>query len=83
MKKKLNKAKVLAVALVISLSANVGMYLHEQHLQKEIVLSNEEIFDLSARNGLLKDSYNELLGQLQETKQEVKDLENQVKELSE
>ncbi len=83
MKKKLNKAKVLAVALVISLSANVGMYLYGQHLQKEIVLSNEEIFDLSARNGLLKDSYNELLGQLQETKQEVKDLENQVKELSE
>lgn len=83
MKKKLNKAKVLAVALVISLSANVEMYLYGQHLQKEIVLSNEEIFDLSARNGLLKDSYNELLGQLQETKQEVKDLENQVKELSE
>lgn len=83
MKKKLNKAKVLVVALVISFSANVGMYLHGQHLQKEIVLSNEEIFDLSARNGLLKDSYNELLGQLQETKQEVKDLENQVKELSE
>lgn len=83
MKRKLNKAKVLAVALVISLSANVGMYLHGQHLQKEIVLSNEEVADLSARNELFKDSYNELLGQMEATQQKVEDLENQVKELSE
>ena len=80
--KKLNKAKVLAVALGISFSANIGMYLHGQYLQNEIVDSQEEVFDLKARNTLLKDTYNELLGQMQETQNEVQSLQNQVEELS-
>lgn len=78
MKKKLNKAKVLAVALGISLSANIGMYLHGQCLQNEIVASQEEVFDLKARNTLLKDTYN---GQMQETQNEVQSLQSQVEEL--
>ena len=81
MKKKLNKAKVLAVALGISLSANIGMYLHGQCLQNEIVASQEEVFDLKARNMLLKDTYNGLLGQMQETQNEVQSLQSQVEEL--
>lgn len=79
--KKLNKAKVLAVALGISVSANIGMYLHGQYLQNEIVDSQEEVFDLKARNTLLKDTYNELLGQMQETQNEVQNLQSQVEEL--
>ena len=79
--KKLNKAKVLAVALGISVSANIGMYLHGQYLQNEIVDSQEEVFDLKARNTLLKDIYNELLGQMQETQNEVQNLQSQVEEL--
>ena len=79
--KKLNKAKVLAVALGISVSANIGMYLHGQYLQNEIVDSQEEVFDLIARNTLLKDTYNELLGQMQETQNEVQNLQSQVEEL--
>lgn len=79
--KKLNKAKVLAVALGISVSANIGMYLHGQCLQNEIVDSQEEVFDLKARNTLLKDTYNELLGQMQETQNEVQNLQSQVEEL--
>ena len=80
--KKLNKAKVLIVVLGISVSANVGMYLHGQCLQNEIIDSQEEVFDLKARNTLLKDTYNELLGQMQETQNEVQNLQNQVEELS-
>ena len=76
--KKLNKAKVLAVALGISVSANIGMYLHGQYLQNEIVDSQEEV---KARNTLLKDTYNELLGQMQETQNEVQNLQSQVEEL--
>lgn len=79
--KKLNKAKVLAVALGISVSANIGMYLHGQYLQNEIVDNQEEVFDLKARNTLLKDTYNELLGQMQETQNEVQNLQSQVEEL--
>lgn len=79
--KKLNKAKVLAVALGISVSANIGMYLHGQYLQNEIVDSQEEVFDLKARNTLLKDTYNELLGQMQEIQNEVQNLQSQVEEL--
>ena len=79
--KKLNKAKVLAVALGISVSANIGMYLHGQYLQNEIVDRQEEVFDLKARNTLLKDTYNELLGQMQETQNEVKNLQSQVEEV--
>ena len=79
--KKLNKAKVLAVALGISVSANIGMYLHGQYLQNGIVDSQEEVFDLKARNTLLKDTYNELLGQMQETQNEVQNLQSQVEEL--
>lgn len=79
--KKLNKAKVLAVALGISVSANIGMYLHGQYLQNEIVDSQEEVFDLKARNTLLKDTYNEFLGQMQETQNEVQNLQSQVEEL--
>ena len=79
--KKLNKAKVLAVALGTSVSANIGMYLHGQYLQNEIVDSQEEVFDLKARNTLLKDTYNELLGQMQETQNEVQNLQSQVEEL--
>ena len=79
--KKLNKAKVLAVALGISVSANIGMYLHGQYLQNEIVDSQEEVFDLKARNTLLKDTYNELLGQMQETQNEVQNLQSHVEEL--
>ena len=79
--KKLNKAKVLAVALGISVSANIGMYLHGQYWQNEIVDSQEEVFDLKARNTLLKDTYNELLGQMQETQNEVQNLQSQVEEL--
>ena len=71
--KKLNKAKVLTVALGISVSANIGMYLHGQYLQNEIVDSQEEVFDLKARN--------ELLGQMQETQNEVQNLQSQVEEL--
>ena len=73
--------KVLAVALGISVSANIGMYLHGQYLQNEIVDSQEEVFDLKARNTLLKDTYNELLGQMQETQNEVQNLQSQVEEL--
>ena len=79
--KKLNKAKVLAVALGISVSANIGMYLHGQYLQNEIVASHEEVLDLKARNTLLKDTYNELFGQMQETQNEVQNLQSQLEEL--
>ena len=79
--KKLNKAKVLAVALGISVSANIGMYLHGQYLQNEIVASQEEVLDLKARNTLLKDTYNELFGQMQETQNEVQNLQSQLEEL--
>lgn len=79
--KKLNKAKVLAIALGISVSANIGMYLHGQYLQNEIVASQEEVLDLKARNTLLKDTYNELFGQMQETQNEVQNLQSQLEEL--
>lgn len=79
--KKLNKAKVLAVALGISVSANIGMYLHGQYLQNEIAASQEEVLDLKARNTLLKDTYNELFGQMQETQNEVQNLQSQLEEL--
>ena len=81
--KKLNKAKVLAVALGISVSANIGMYLHGQCLQNEMNQTEwfKEVFDLKARNTLLKDTYNELLGQMQETQNEVQNLQSQVEEL--
>lgn len=79
--KKLNKAKVLAVVLGISVSANIGMYFHGQCLQNEIIASQEEVLDLKARNTLLKDTYNELFGQTQETQNEVQNLQSQLEEL--
>ena len=39
------------------------------------------MFDLKAKNTLLKDTYNDLLGQMQETQNEVQSLQSQVEEL--
>ncbi len=50
----------LIVLLVISILANIGMYVYGQSLTNEIASQREEISDLNSQYQLLQSEYQEL-----------------------